>query len=108
MSVAWVSYIDPSGKRERYKAEFEGRGEMDLSMARHHRRGDSDVRIVPVRRSRTGHRAHPRHLYKGQGTEAREVLEFEERYGKRKGAYVYGAVVGKVKRERAAKRARGA
>jgi hypothetical protein len=57
MSVAWVSYIDPSGKRERYKAEFEssdelgiaitfkfnpatsGRGEMDLSMARHHRRG---------------------------------------------------------------------
>lgn len=32
--------------------------------------------------------------------------EFEERYGKAKGDYVYGATVGKVARERAAKRRR--
>ena len=46
-----------------------------------------------------------KHLYRF-GAKAREERKFEERYGKVKGKRVYGAVVGKVKRERAAKRAR--
>lgn len=51
-----------------------------------------------------------RHLYKGRGTPARERREFERRYGRRGGRrhrggdYIYGAVVGKVRRERAARR----
>ena len=44
-----------------------------------------------------------KHLYR-KGAKAREEKEFENRYGKNKGDYVYGAVVGKVKREREAKR----
>ena len=40
-----------------------------------------------------------RHLYRGKGkTVVRR--EFKRRYGKKEGDYVYGAVVGKVKRER--------
>ena len=46
-----------------------------------------------------------KHLYRN-GAKYRERKKFEERYGKKKGDYVYGAVVGKVKRERAAKRHR--
>ena len=42
------------------------------------------------------------HLYRG-GAKGRQKKKFEERYGKRKGDYVYGSVVGKVKREREAK-----
>lgn len=64
---------------------------------------------VNVRRSRNGRRPHTRrrpHLYRGRGTEAREMELFEERYGKRRGDYVYGATVGKVRRERAARRGR--
>jgi hypothetical protein len=43
------------------------------------------------------------HLYK-KGGKARNLPKFEKRYGKTKGQKVFGAVVGKVKRERAAKR----
>ena len=39
------------------------------------------------------------HLYRF-GAEGSEKRSFEHRYGKNKGAYVYGATVGKVKRER--------
>ncbi len=46
-----------------------------------------------------------RRLYKGKGTKARERAAFRKKYGAR-GSYVYGAVVGKVKRERAAARKR--
>ncbi len=46
-----------------------------------------------------------RHLYR-DGAEPRAKREFEARYGKKKGDYVYGATVGKVKRERLAKRER--
>jgi hypothetical protein len=55
------------------------------------------------------------HLWRGQGTPEREEREFEARYGSgrgrtrsgmivpNKGDYIYGAVVGNVKREREAK-----
>ena len=42
------------------------------------------------------------HLYR-EGAEPRERKKFEDEYGKKKGGYVYGAVVGKVKRERESK-----
>lgn len=45
-----------------------------------------------------------KHLYR-KGAEARERRKFEKEYGK-KGDYVYGATVGKVKREREAKKRR--
>lgn len=64
--------------------------------------GYRGIEVVPVRASARA-RAHGRHLYRN-GAEPREMREFEERYGKKKGDYVYGATVGKVKRERAAKR----
>lgn len=38
------------------------------------------------------------HLYK-DGAKEKEEKEFEDRYGKKKGKEVYGAVVGKVYRE---------
>jgi hypothetical protein len=44
-------------------------------------------------------------LYRGAGTKARQLRSFEKRYGKR-GAEVYGRVVGKVAREQAEKRGR--
>jgi len=44
-----------------------------------------------------------KHLYKN-GAEYREKKKFEKRYGKKKGDYVYGSVIGKVKRERSGKR----
>jgi len=43
-----------------------------------------------------------KHLYKN-GAKYYQKKKFEERYGKRGGNYVYGAVIGKVKRERDAK-----
>jgi len=43
------------------------------------------------------------HLYRN-GAAKYEKREFEKRYGKKKGDYVYGATVGKVKREREGKR----
>ena len=46
-----------------------------------------------------------KHLYR-KGGKAREEPKFEKRYGKVKGKRVYGATVGKVKRERQAKRRR--
>ncbi len=46
-----------------------------------------------------------KHLYR-KGAEARERRKFEKEYGKKKGDYVYGATVGKVKREREAKKRR--
>ena len=46
------------------------------------------------------------HLYK-YGAKNKEEKEFEDRYGKKKGKYVYGATVGKVKRERERKSALG-
>lgn len=39
------------------------------------------------------------HLYKAGG-KARNLPKFQSKYGKTKGKRVYGAVVGKVKRER--------
>lgn len=42
-----------------------------------------------------------KHLYR-DGAKNSEELKFENRYGKKKGKYIYGAVVGKVKRERKA------
>jgi hypothetical protein len=50
-------------------------------------------------------RRRERHLYRG-GAKKRMRRAFEERYGKRKGDRVYGAVVGKVRRERLARRRR--
>jgi len=52
-----------------------------------------------------------KHLYRGKGTEEREKLEFEKEYeakGKTKGEsdLIYYKTVGKVKRQRAAKRMR--
>jgi hypothetical protein len=43
------------------------------------------------------------HLYRN-GAESFERKKFEKRYGKKKGDHVYGAVVGKVKREQLARR----
>ncbi|MGC8516893.1 MAG: hypothetical protein ACP5MT_03305 [Candidatus Acidifodinimicrobium sp.] len=43
-----------------------------------------------------------KHLYRDHA-KSHELLLFEKRYG-RKGKYIYGATVGKVKRERARKR----
>jgi hypothetical protein len=40
-----------------------------------------------------------KHLYRG-GAKGPQERSFEKRYGKTKGKKVYGAVVGKVKRER--------
>ena len=42
------------------------------------------------------------HLYRN-GVASHERRKFEKEYGKKKGDYVYGAVVGKVRRERLAK-----
>ena len=47
-----------------------------------------------------------KHLYR-EGAEPKMKREFEARYGKKKGDYVYGATVGKVKRERLANRKTG-
>ena len=58
------------------------------------------------RRSGTHERKKP--LYRGKGTKAREEREFEDRYGKKKGKQVYGAVVGKVYREKYGHPYRGA
>jgi len=44
-----------------------------------------------------------KHIYRN-GAKYREIKIFEERYGKKKGDYIYGAVVGKLKRERKIKR----
>ena len=43
---------------------------------------------------------HSDHLYR-EGGKRKHEPEFEKRYGKKKGDRIYGAVVGKVKRERA-------
>lgn len=45
-----------------------------------------------------------KHLYRA-GAKGAETRAFEARYGKRKGKRIYGAVIGKVKRERKRKRA---
>lgn len=42
-----------------------------------------------------------KHLYR-EGAKGPELREFERKYGKRKGRRVYGATVGKVKREQMA------
>jgi len=44
-----------------------------------------------------------KHLYR-DGAKYKELKIFERRYGKEKGDYIYGAVVGKIKREREAKK----
>ncbi len=41
-------------------------------------------------------------LYR-KGAKSSQLAKFKKRYGPRKGAKVYGAVVGKVKRERSRK-----
>ncbi|MDG7035216.1 MAG: hypothetical protein JRM78_03225 [Nitrososphaerota archaeon] len=40
-----------------------------------------------------------KHIYR-HGAKYRERRKFEERYGKKKGRYIYGAVVGKLYRSR--------
>ena len=50
-------------------------------------------------------RVRKKHLYR-DGAKSSDEREFEERYGKKNGKYIYGAVVGKVKREREAKKRR--
>jgi hypothetical protein len=45
---------------------------------------------------------HSSHLYRN-GAKYREQKKFEKEYGKKKGDYIYGAIVGKVRRERLAK-----
>ncbi|MEM3908072.1 MAG: hypothetical protein QXZ17_14640 [Nitrososphaerota archaeon] len=44
-------------------------------------------------------------LYKGNAKYV-QMKKFEEEYGKERGDYIYGAVVGKVKREQLAKKKR--
>jgi hypothetical protein len=63
------------------------------------------TRVASYRRKGRKVRRHGRsfrgkHLYRGKGTRRRQIEEFERRYGKKKGAYVYGATVGNVYRER--------
>lgn len=97
--------------------EREGRQAMALhAHAEAHSRPDHHVgpcsAACRAGRVKHGHRDLPRgsrdppgaaeHLYRGEGTEAREKREFRARYGSR-GDYVYGATVGKVKREREAR-----
>ena len=43
------------------------------------------------------------HIYR-DGAESKELKAFEKEYGKRNGDYIYGAVVGKLTREKAKKR----
>ena len=64
------------------------------------------VKVRGSRRARAHTRKRPAHLYRGRGTKERERRAFEKEYGKARGDYVYGATVGKVARERAAKRGR--
>jgi len=46
------------------------------------------------------------HLYQ-YGAKKEKEREFERRYGKKRGDYIYGATVGKVRRERLARMAGG-
>ena len=46
------------------------------------------------------------HLYR-YGAKKEKEREFERRYGTKRGNYIYGATVGKVRRERLAKMAGG-
>ncbi len=55
-------------------------------------------RYTPPHRAAT----HSAHLYRN-GAKYREEKKFEEEYGKERGKYVYGAVVGEVRRERQAR-----
>lgn len=64
-------------------------------------------RRIRVRRAKNGRRAHIRHLYSVPSQRPAELREFIDRYGKRRGTYIYGATVGKVRREQAAKRPSG-
>lgn len=51
---------------------------------------------------RSGHLSHHHphgRLYRGRGTRQRELRKFEAEYGREKGRRVYGAVIGKVRRE---------
>jgi hypothetical protein len=65
-------------------------------------------RTVRGRRVNVRSRKRRRHLYTNKRDRAYERREFTERYGKtggrtgKGGAYIYGAVVGKVRREQAA------
>ena len=67
------------------------------------------ARSVRVRgHTRNGRRVrgHIRHLYSNPADRRAVEAEFERRYGARRGRYIYGATVGKVRRERVAIRAR--
>lgn len=77
------------------------------SHAHGHGRGHHGGSCGPSCRSgMVSHHHRSSHLYRGSGTRGRERRAFERRYGKRKGDYVYGATVGKVRRERMARRRR--
>ena len=48
-------------------------------------------------------RKRTKHLYR-HGAKKKMLKEFKKRYGKKKGAKIYGAVIGKIKRLRSRKR----
>ncbi len=64
-------------------------------------------RTIRVRKSKSGHRAHLRHIYSNPKQREGNLEDFIERYGPRKGPVMYGKVIGKVRREQAAKRRSG-
>lgn len=64
------------------------------------------VRVRRHRRKGRRVRSYRRHLYSNKKDRAIERREFTERYGPEKGRYVYGATVGKVRREKRASRRR--
>jgi hypothetical protein len=71
------------------------------------------VKVSRYRRKGRRVRSHKRgsHLYRGKGTRGARMREFERRYArqgrsKADADYIYGATVGKVARERRAKRGR--
>ena len=66
---------------------------------RKHRYPKHESRSAYERHRRTHTHERAKHLYR-DGAKAKELREFEHRYGKEKGKRVYGAVVGKVYRER--------
>ena len=70
------------------------------------------ARTVRVRRAKNGRRGHLRHLYSNPAQRAANERAFVRRYGqrggrdRRGGAYIFGATVGKVRREQRAARRR--
>lgn len=99
----------PSGKPNPYALRRSARRFEGHSLVRH-RMAHSDPShhigpcSPPCRAGRIPHyHRDGRHLYSGAGA-SRAKADFERRYGKRKGDYVYGATIGKVRRLQLARR----